>query len=407
VGGSTAPVELASSELARAQPTAPDEDLRSVAAAINAFAVDMYRQWKKPNANVALSPYSVAFALTMSEAGARGETAQELRRALHLAIAGNRVHEVLNALDHAITQPAPSPEGTKAPELMLANSLWGQAGYSFRSDFLDLLAQNYGAVMRLVNFEEDPEAARAAVNAWSERATKGRIHDVIPPGVINVMTRLVLANAVYFKAQWVRQFSPEDTRESSFTTLDGRTNRVPTMIQSGHKFAYKAGDGYQVAELAYWGGYTMTAILPARGTFRAFEDGFTPARLDAVLNGLREAQLDLQMPKFAFDSAASLKAALEALGVANAFVPPTRDGGADFTGMTDARELFLRDVLHKVFVSVDEHGTEAAAATAAVFERTSGAPPALMHLDRPFLFLIRHQATGTVLFMGRVTDPAS
>src|SRR5205823_5505675 len=165
--------------------------------------------------------YSISLALAMTEAGARGQTADELRHVLHLALADDRVHDALNALDHGATQPTSQPEGTKPPEIAVANSLWGQAGYPFRSALLDLLARNYGAGLRLVDYRRDPERARAAVNAWAEEATKGRISDVIPPGVIDDMTRLVLADAIYFKAQWARKFSPNDTDESSFHTLDG------------------------------------------------------------------------------------------------------------------------------------------------------------------------------------------
>lgn len=374
VSGSPAPVELASSNLARAQP-APGDDLRAATVATNAFAVDVYRRWTKTSPNLVFSPYSMSLALAMTLAGAKGKTADELRRALHLTLADDRVHDALNALDQAITHPTSPVPGTTSPEIAVANSLWGQTGYPLRAAFLDLLARDYGAGLHLVDFSRDPEAARAAINGWAEAVTNGRIKDVIPSGVINTMTRLVLADAIYFKAQWVREFSPRDTHEAGFHALDGRTVRVPMMSQSGHKVAYNSGDGYQVAELPYWGGYSMTAILPAEGTFTAFENALTPARLDAILSGLHQAQLDLQMPKFAFEADASLKQMLAELGVKTAFVPPGAGGGADFTGMTAARELFLRDVLHKAFISVDEHGTEAAAATAAVMERVSGAPP--------------------------------
>ena len=406
-GDSPARVELASSKLPRAQPAAPEDDLRAVAAATNAFAVDAYRHWTKQNANLVFSPYSIALALAMTEAGAKGETADELRRALHLTLAEDRVHDALNALDQQITQSSSPARGTKPPEIAVANSLWGQAGYPFRSPFLDLIARDYGAGLRLVDYRRDPEGARAAINAWAEEATNGRIKDVIPANVINDRTRLVLVNAIYFKAQWMREFSPRDTREAGFRALDGRTVRVPMMSQNGLKFLYGSGEGYQVAELPYWGGYSMALVLPAEGTFGDFENALTPTRLNAILSGLNQAQLDLKLPKFEFAADASLKETLAALGVKAAFEAPDGDSGADFTGITEVRELVLRDVLHKAFISVDEHGTEAAAATAAVVEAVSGAPPAVMHLDRPFLFVIRHQASGTILFMGRVTDPTS
>ena len=407
VSGSPAQVEHLSSKLARAQPTSNDDDLRAAAAATNAFALDLYRQWKKENANLVFSPYSIALALAMTESGARGETADELRRALHLTLSGDRLHGALNALDQQITHATSPVPGTAPLEITVANSLWGQAGYPFRSPFLDLLARHYGAGLRRVDYGRDPEEARVAVNAWAEEATNGRVKDVIPDGVIDSLTRLVLADAIWFKAQWAREFSSQDTREAGFHTVDGRTVRVPMMSQKDHKFLYGTGDGYQVAELPYWGGYTMTAILPAAGRFAELERTLSPARLDEILSSLHQAVLDLQLPKFEFDADASLKDALAALGVTAAFQPPSGSAGADFTGMTEARELFLRDVFHKAFISVDEHGTEAAAATAMVLEAVSGAPPAVMHIDRPFLFLIRHQASGTILFMGRVTDPTS
>jgi serpin B len=407
VSGSPARVELASSKLARAQPAATDDDLRATAGATNAFALDLYREWTKKDANLVFSPYSISLALAMTESGARGETADELRRALHLTLAGDKLHGALNALDQQIAHETSPVPGTAPLEITVANSLWGQAGYPFRSPFLDLLAHHYGAGLRLVDYSRDPEGARVAINAWAAKATRGRVTDVIPDGVINARTRLVLADAIWFRAQWIRKFSPQDTRAAAFHTVDGRTVRVPMMSLREHKFAYGSGDGYQVVELPYWGGYTMTAILPAEGRFADFERTLSPARLDEILSGLHEAVLDLQLPKFEFHADASLKQALAGLGVKAAFRPPGGRDGADFTGMTDGRELFLRDVLHKAFISVNEHGTEAAAATAAVAERVSGAPPAVMHLDRPFVFLIRHRASGTILFMGRVTDPTS
>jgi serpin B len=287
----------------------------------------------------------------------------------------------------------------------VANSLWGQQGFSFKADFLDLLARDYGAGMRLVDFEKDPESARQAVNAWVSDATAKRITDILPPGSVDTLTRLVLANAIYFKAPWMQPFDSNDTQNADFHHLDSSTVSVPMMQRSG-EMSYAEGDAFQLLELPYAGGQvSMLVLLPKAGSFSDVAKDLTAAQLDQAISSLQMAQVNLTLPKFKFDWSAALPDDLKALGMTDAF----DSNKADFSGMDGAKDLYISNVLHKSFVAVDENGTEAAAATAVVME-TMSMPvqqnPVEFKADRPFLFLIRDNPTGTILFMGQVMDPA-
>jgi serpin B len=269
--------------------------------------------------------------------------------------------------------------------------------------FLDLLAANYGAGMRLVDFENAPEEARVAINDWVSEQTEGRIEELIPQGLIDRMTTLVLTNAVYFNAAWSQPFDPELTQDGAFYPLDGAKVTVPMMRQTA-SLPYAEGDGYQAVEMAYDGNeLSMVILLPATDRFETFESSLDAARVEGILQGLGYREVALTMPKFEFDAEFQLKEVLASMGMPVAF-----SGEADFSGMTGNRELFISEVVHKAFVAVDEAGTEAAAATAVIIAKSAlPAEPVEMTVDRPFLFFIRDLQTGTVLFVGRVMDPTT
>jgi serpin B len=341
----------------------------------------------------------------MTYAGARGETEQQMADALHYTLPQARLHPAFNALDQALAKRGEGAQGKDGQgfRLNVANAIWGQAGYQFLPAFLDLLAGNYGAGLRLLDFVAGPEEARVAINDWVSQQTEERIQDLIPPGLITPLTRLVLTNAIYFNAAWATPFEAELTENGPFTLLDGSEVMEPMMRQTG-SLGYAEGPGYQAVELPYDGHeLSMVILLPEAGEFEAFEEGLGAGQVESILEGLAYRQVALTMPKFEFESEFSLAQALAALGMPAAF-----SGDADFSGMDGGRDLFISEVVHKAFVSVDEAGTEAAAATAVIVAVT-GMPeaPVEVSLDHPFIFFIRDIQTGAILFVGRVVDPGA
>ena len=281
----------------------------------------------------------------------------------------------------------------------------GQRGFEFLDEFLDTLAENYGAGMQLVDFA-NPENARGLINDWVAGHTEDRIQDLIPEGAISTLTRLVLTNAIYFNASWSHPFEEDQTTDGIFIRLDDAKVAAPLMHQSV-RTSYSEDDGYQAVSLPYIGHQlSMIVVLPETDRFQAFENDFDVAKWTAIIDGFRDTRVTLTMPRFEFESAIGLSQILQQLGMESAFVPPAASSGADFSGMNGIRDLYIKDVLHKAFVSVDEEGTEAAASTAVLMEITSMPGTATMIVDRPFLLLIRDRNSGTILFVGRVMDPS-
>lgn len=386
-------------------PDLSTSDLATLADGNTAFAFDLYRALGQQKGNLFYSPYSISLALAMTCAGARGETEQQMAETLHFTLPQDRLHPAFNALDLEL---ASRGEGTKGKDhegfrLHIVNAIWGQRDYAFLNDFLDVLAENYGAGLRLLDFVHQPDQSRVAINDWVSDQTEGKIENLIPQGLIDALTRLVLTNAIYFNAAWLDPFDKGSTQDGTFHTLDGLDVTVPMMAQT-KSFNYAAGDGYQAVELPYDGReLSMIILLPDSGQFEAFENTLDAALVDNIVSDLETRQVALTMPRFEFESEFSLADILAAMGMPVAFT-----GDADFSGMTGNRELAISDVVHKAFVSVDEAGTEAAAATAVVM-RLTAAPgePVQVTVDRPFVFLIRDSGTGTVLFMGRVVNPSA
>jgi serpin B len=354
--------------------------------------------------NLLYSPYSLSLALAMAYAGARGETEGQMAGTLHFSLPQERLHPAFNALDQELGRRGQGSGGTDGQgfRLNVVNALWGQEDYSFLSEFLDLLAANYGAEMRRLDFGRE-EKARKAINDWVNNQTGGRIQELVPTGALDASTRLVLTNAVYFNAAWARPFDPRATRDGAFHLFDGSAVTVP-MMQQVAPLAYAEGQDYQALELPYDGHeIAMVILLPAQGQFEAFESALDARQIEAILEGLAERQVVLTLPRFEFEAGFKLGASLAAMGMPLAFVPQ-----ADFSGMTPGGELFVSDVIHRATISVGELGTEAAAATAGVMP-PSAIPEDLVTVrgDRPFLFVIRDLQTGTTLFLGRVVDPSA
>jgi serpin B len=402
--GTVSAAEIVRSEAPRA--AADSQAGQDTVAAVEAFSADLYAVLARDEGNLVFSPYSAAIALAMTRAGAVGETADQMDAVLRADLTRD-LHAGFNALEQSLAErPGEYSIGDEKVELELAtvNQLWGQRGFPFEAAYLDRLATHYGAGMRLVDFVGAREEARAAINESVADQTRDRIPELIPAGVLDELTRLVLTNAIYLKAPWQHPFADDATAPGPFHRLDGSQTQADLMRLDA-RLRYGDGAGYEVVELPYVGrDLSMVVIVPDQGTFEAFERGLDGARLRDAIDSLGDAQVNLRLPRFEFRRQAMLKNALSELGMPIAF---TDD--ADFSGMSPrGDELLIQEVVHEAFISVDEAGTEAAAATAVVVGIVS-APAVTVDLtvDRPFLFLIRDDETGAILFLGRVLDPSA
>jgi len=384
----------------------PSADIVTLAAGNTAFSLDLYHQLKSLSGNLFFSPYSISSALAMTYAGAEGKTAEEMAAVFHFLMEEDKLHPAFNALDQYLKdlakQEVPNDVG-EVFQLNIANAIWGQKDFHFESNYLDTLAANYGAGLRLLDYVQEPEESRLIINAWVSDQTKERIQDLIPQGAIDSDTRLVLSNAIYFKATWLEPFEESLTEDRIFHGLDSEDFFVPMMsLSSDVSFPYYQGDGFQAVDLPYLSGQTsMLVLVPDQGNFYEFEAGLNMALLNQAIGELTYRPMYLSFPKFEFESEIGLAQTLAEMGMPTAF-----SDGADFSGMTNTKDLFISDVFHKAFVSVDEEGTEAAAATAVVMKMTAAPEnPLRLNVDRPFLFLIRDHQTNSILFLGRVVEP--
>jgi len=333
---------------------------------------------------------------------------------LNFTLPQERFHPAFNALDldlRSRSQPASQAkkaEETPEPdfELNIANAVWAQQGYPYLPEYLDLLAQNYGAGLRLVDFTQAPESAVGKINRWVSEETKGRIKEIV-----NDLKgcRLVLTNAIYFNGKWGSPFNEEHTKSEPFYLLDGQIERVPLMHQTEY-FLYTEGEGYQAIALPYANSnFAMVILLPREGQYREIEKKVTSEWVQDAVRGFESQEVILTMPKYRFETPLiSLKELLSSMGMADAF-----SDYADFSGITQQQPgLKIDYVLHKAFIEVNETKTEAAAASAVLMVEVSRGvrvpttpPPVVMRIDHPFIFIIRDSQTNTILFVGRVMNP--
>jgi len=388
--------------------TSPDVDPGEQALLIegnSAFAFDLYQALREQEGNLFYSPHSISVALAMTYAGARGETAEQMADTLQFLLDQERLHPAFNWLDAELASRGEGAQGKddEGFRLNIVNAIWGQKDYGFLTTFLDVLAENYGAGLRILDFMNETEKSRLAVNEWVSEQTEERIKDLIPEGVITSLTRLVLTNAIYFNAAWEYPFDEDVTADGPFYLLDGG-QVIVSMMKQTEVFGYTEGDGYQAVELQYDGGeLSMIVLLPEAGNFQVFEEGLQADKASDIISGLQPTGVALTMPKFEFDSEFSLTDTLAGMGMPIAF-----SGTADFSGMTGSPYLFISEVIHKACVSLDEAGTEAAAATAVIMDESeTPGEPIEVTIDRPFIFLIRDIETGTILFVGRVMNPGA
>lgn len=402
------PVSFLKSELPREIDLNIDEDQIKILTENNAaFALAFYNQIPDKDDNLVFSPFSISLALSMTLAGAESDTEQAMLKALQFGLPEKTIHTAFNALLQSIEQsqePLNNDMENGYFQLNISNSIWGQEDFNFKTAFLDVLAQHYGAGLFAVDFKQNPEGSRLAINDWVSEETEEKIKDLIPENAINSLTRLVLTNAIYFNGSWLHPFNKNQTAESPFYTLDGSEILVESMKLFGENLAYGQGENYQAIDLPYLSSdFVMTLLVPDTGTFNEFEAQLSQEELVNIFENMDFTQVDLEMPKFDFESDINANDPLIALGMGNAFDPEL----ADFSGIADDEALMISDVLHKATITVDESGAEAAAATAVIVGIKSVMPVESISLiiDRPFLFMIRHQPTNTILFMGRVIQP--
>ena len=365
------------------------------------FALDFYRLINTGEDNVIFSPISLSLALSMTLSGARGSTREEMLQALSLSSLGDELHPAFNSLLQAIEiseGSKPQADETGSPfDLNIANGIWGQKGADFEQDFLDGLAVNYGAGVHEVDYIQNVDAARQVINQWIANETENKIPKMIPDNVLDTSTRLVLANAIYFNGSWAFPFNEGGTRKAPFTLLDGTAIDVDMMRLSNALLPYSQQDGFQVLALPYLSrDFSMLVILPDAGQFKDIEAGLSVEQLQSAVNAMETTQLALSMPKFDFETSVNAIPPLQSLGMLSAF------NDADFSGISQSMGLFISDVLHKATITVDEKGTEAAAATMVAMQESM---PGELMIDKPFLFAIRHDPTDSILFMGRVLKP--
>ena len=401
--GSGPEVEQARSTKARLPADASTDAVRTLTSNNVDCAFDLLRT-EDPDGNFFYSPHSISIALAMTYAGAKGQTRDEMAAALHFAQPDAELHAAFNTLDQKLATRGQGAQGADGEpfRLTIANAAWAQRDYAFLPTYLDVLAESYGAGVNLLDFVADPEGGRKTINDWVDVKTEGRIPDLLPEGVVNSLTRLVLTNAVYFNASWDEPFEEEDTVDGAFTLLDGTSITVPLMSQdASHRYA--EGSGYRAVEMDYDGDeVSMLVIVPDAGTFDAFEAELSSAKLDSIVGALEHKEVSLTFPKFEFRTKLSLSQVLTDMGMPTAFT-----GSADFSGMNGTGGLQIQDVIHEAFVKVNEAGTEAAAATAVVGGLTSAPEYVELDVTRPFFFVIRDEETGAALFIGRVVDPSA
>jgi len=373
-----------------------EADVSAVVKGDNEFAFDLYGRLRHHDGNLFFSPNSISTALAMTYAGARGDTADEMARALHFTLPPEQLHPAFGALVRELNGAGRK----RGYQLSVANALWGRKGYGFKDDFLRLARANYGGGLREVDFARNAEGARKEINSWVEKQTREKIKDLLKPSDVTPGTPLILTNAIYFKGDWLSPFKKEQTRDEPFA-IGGGTRVTARMMHQTAKFRYHDSGTTQVLELPYAGKeLSMVVLLPkAVEGLADLESSLTADRVAGWLSRLREQEVVVSLPRFQTTAEFRLRDQLSALGMRRAFT------NADFSGITDKEGLSISDVIHKAFVDVNEEGTEAAAATAVISRGLSPSKQPVFRADHPFVFLIRDTRHGSVLFLGRVVNP--
>lgn len=385
-------------------------DIKTLAGGNTDFAFAFYGKLKddpnitvpegEPNGNLFFSPYSISTALAMTYAGARGNTEKQMATAMHFTLPQQRLHPAFGALQKQLIQD----ENSQGYLLLLANALWPQKGEPILKEFLDLNKHYYEAGITLLDFAKETEKSRQIINSWVEEKTKSKIKDLIPPAGVDRETVLVITNAVYFKCDWKFKFEKSDTKRENFA-VSAKDKVVVDMMHLKENFKYYEDANLQVLELPYKGDELSMLVLLPRETerLREIENTLMAKGLDILLTKMQTIKVDVYFPKFKMTwGTFSLNKVFITLGMSDAFNP----GQADFTGMHLKRNIWIENIFHKAFIEVNEEGTEAAAATAVVIVK-SVELPTVFYADHPFIFIIKDNRSGSILFMGRVMNPSN
>ncbi len=367
-----------------------------------AFALDLYSRLKSNPGNLFFSPYSISTALAMTYTGARGETEKQMSQVLHFGAAQEKVHSCFNELQRQLAET----EKQQGIQLTVANALWAQKGHPLLPAFLKAVKDEYQANINQADFTTAAEAARRQINHWVTEQTKDKIRDILPPGSLDAATRLVLANAIYFKGLWAEPYDKAETSPQTFHRSANNLAQVPLM----HHFEnirYMEESDFQAVELPYKGeGLSMVVLLPRQVEgCGALENRLSPGVISRSLGRMKKQRVEIFLPRFKLESNFDLSGTLAKMGMSSACGPH-----ADFSGMDGTRQLFISAVFHKAWGEVNEEGTEAAAATAVVVVASAALrpppPPPVFRADHPFIFFIRDTRSGSLLFLGRLADPS-
>lgn len=374
------------------------EDIQTVVKGNNDFGFDLYQELKGRKGNLFFSPHSISTAMAMTYAGARSQTEKEMTEVLHFSLEQEPLHSSFSKLQSYLN----TVQNKGHIKLNTANSLWAQEGHHFLDSFLDLNKKYYGAGLNFVDFVTKAETARKTINIWVEDKTQRNIRELIKPGMIDSSTTLVLCNAIYFKGDWLSPFDEKGTADADFYVSPDKIIKVPMMSQESI-FKLEDFNDFSAIELPYEGSdLSMIVFLPKEiDGLAELERNLTNDNVKnwiAKLSNSRESEVRVALPKFETSCKFELAGVLAEMGMPHAFV------SADFSGMTGKRDLFVSKVIHKAFVDVNEEGTEAAAATA-MWEARSISRSPTFRADHPFVFMIRENQTGSILFLGRVVDP--
>jgi serpin B len=395
---------FAVSAVLAAQPSSPSSDLATLVQSDNTFAIDLYGQLREQPGSLFFSPESISTAFAMAYAGANGQTAAEMQQVFHFTLPPERLHPAMGALLTGMNAPH------KGYALSVADALWAEQDEKFLPAYLKLVETNYSAGFHPVDFKTSPDAARGIINGWIEKQTNNKIQNLLGPGTVTPLTRLILTNAIYFKAAWADQFEKNGTKNEDFHLSAGKTIQAPMMHNWGG-YEYFKGPAFQALLLPYEKDeISMLILLPDDiDGLAALERSLTAENLHKWIASLSYAEeVIVSMPRFKITQQFELSSTLENLGMKAAF----DSNSADFSAMTGNKNLLISAAIHKAYIDLDENGTEAAAATAVVIGMAMAAPPLspppppiVFTADHPFLFLIRENASGAILFMGRVADP--
>ena len=372
------------------------QGIQEVVNANNKFAFDLYSELdKSEQGNIFYSPYSISAALAMTYEGAKGQTADEMKSVFHFP-ESNILRPNFAAIYNEINKK------DKPYKLSTGNALWAQQDYKFLDEYLSTVEKYYGGKAANLDFARETEKSRQTINTFIEEQTNNKIKDLIPQGVLDASTRLVLTNAIYFKGTWTWEFDKSDTSEQDFKTTPTNVVKTPMMYMKNDKAKFNYADvgDLQILELPYKGEEISMLILLPTDNLDTIELSLTAEKLEEWKSQMKEDKLDaIYLPKFEFDTKYFMKETLSKMGM------PTAFGNADFSGMDGTKSLFIDAVIHQAFVKVDEEGTEAAAATAVIMAESAAMQRKIFRADHPFIFIIQERETGNILFLGRVVDP--